>query len=113
MTVESLWTLEFQTVNEWNNGGVAVFETGRIFGGDSCFYYLGTYTVSEKQVLAKVAVQHYFGENYTAFGDKIDAYVVELMGTLDGDLIGGTMKRLDKANLPILQMRLIRRADLP
>ena len=113
MTLESLWTMEFQRADGWLNAGVAVLETGRVFGGDSNFYYLGTFTVSGKRISAKIAVQHYFGGNETAFGDRINRYDIKLTGTLNADLINGTMRRLDNPDLSTLQVRFRHRADLP
>jgi hypothetical protein len=53
--IEALYVVEFgdvaiggQTYTYWN-GGVAVLETNRIFGGDSGYYYLGNYTIKDSQ----------------------------------------------------------------
>jgi hypothetical protein len=37
-----------ETYRYWN-GGVAVLETNRLFGGDSGYYYLGNYTIKDSQ----------------------------------------------------------------
>jgi hypothetical protein len=37
----------------YRNGGVAVLETNRIFGGDSGYYYLGTYSIKDGQIEAQ------------------------------------------------------------
>jgi hypothetical protein len=59
-SVEALWTVDFDSAaGGWVNGGIAVLETGRVFGGDSQFYYLGNYEVSGKQITATVAVKQY------------------------------------------------------
>src|SRR5712671_4339139 len=53
--IEGLYVVDFgdvaiggQTYTYWN-GGVAVLETNRIFGGDSGYYYLGNYTIKDSQ----------------------------------------------------------------
>jgi hypothetical protein len=40
--LEALWAVTFGTRQDFG-AGVIVFETRRIFGGDSCFYYVGHY----------------------------------------------------------------------
>jgi hypothetical protein len=43
MALEALWAVTFETVHNVGTG-IIVFETGRIFGGDASFYYLGSFT---------------------------------------------------------------------
>ena len=43
MPLEALWAITFGT-EQSVGAGVIVFETERIFGGDTCFYYVGHYT---------------------------------------------------------------------
>jgi hypothetical protein len=47
MALEALWAVTFGTAHNlgW---GVLVFETGRIFGGDTCFYYVGRFTYNQR-----------------------------------------------------------------
>lgn len=35
--IEALWSVEFVAANGNYGGGVVIFESGRIFGGDSSF----------------------------------------------------------------------------
>ena len=60
--IEGLYVVEFgdvaiggQTYTYWN-GGVAVLETNRIFGGDSGYYYVGNYTIKDSQFEATVKI---------------------------------------------------------
>lgn len=41
--------------------GVVVPETNRVFGGDSSYYYTGTFQVRNGEVTAQVRVRHYAG----------------------------------------------------
>jgi T3SS negative regulator,GrlR len=43
MALEALWAVTFGTRQDLG-AGVIVFETGRVFGGDTSFYYIGHYT---------------------------------------------------------------------
>jgi hypothetical protein len=48
-SVEGLYVVEFGDVQAqgiYRNGGVAVLETLRIFGGDSGYYYVGNFSVN-------------------------------------------------------------------
>ncbi|QOY51398.1 GrlR family regulatory protein [Candidatus Sulfurimonas baltica] len=53
--IEGLWLVEFQNVQNAGSG-VVVFETGRIFGGDSAYYYLGEYSSVHHKFTAKIDV---------------------------------------------------------
>jgi hypothetical protein len=50
--IEALYVVEFGDValggQQYRNGGVAVLETNRIFGGDSGYYYVGTFSSNGK-----------------------------------------------------------------
>lgn len=55
MTIEALWTMQFHnTSGPASSAGVVVFETNRIFGGDSCYYYIGTYHVDGEKIHGRV-----------------------------------------------------------
>jgi hypothetical protein len=69
MTIEALWAVNFSSSPIGAFGfGVAVFETGRIFGGDSFYYYLGDYAVDGTTVRGNVDVIHYSGPPSNIFG---------------------------------------------
>ena len=38
MSVEALWTVEYEDGGSWRNGGVVVCQAGRAFGGDGQYY---------------------------------------------------------------------------
>lgn len=111
-SLEALWTVEYETVNGWNNGGVVVLETGRVFGGDSQYFYVGKYSISGSTLNAIIDTTHYFGERSTAFGDMAGTFQVSLVGNLMPDgTIAGMMGRTDAAAR--LRFRMTRRAPLP
>lgn len=110
--LEALWTIEFEVAGGWQNGGVLVFETGRIFGGDSQYYYLGTFNASGGSVTAELRVTHYHGPPGTAWGDAATDLQVHAKARWEDDqTIVGTMRRSGQAHA--LQFRLRKRADLP
>ncbi len=113
MSLEALWTIEFQTPGGWVNEGIIVLETNRLYGGDSDFFYVGTYEVAGETLTADVHVRHYHGEQLTAFGDEATDFWVTLEARRDGDAMTGTIRRKDRPDLPELAARLTWRADLP
>ena len=61
MSIEALWTINFEVPNllKRSGGGVIVLESGRMFGGDSSFYYVGDYCVNRKQMSCTVQVKRH------------------------------------------------------
>jgi glyoxylase-like metal-dependent hydrolase (beta-lactamase superfamily II) len=47
MALEALWAVTFGTKEDFGSG-VIVFETGRIFGGDTAFYYVGHFDYNRR-----------------------------------------------------------------
>jgi len=42
--LEALWSVEFVAPGQNNiNAGVVIFESSKLFGGDSWYYYTGSY----------------------------------------------------------------------
>lgn len=56
MSIEGLWTIVFS--GKFGAGaGVVVFETGRIFGGDTSMYYIGDYEVNNGSLSGNIRVR--------------------------------------------------------
>ena len=113
MSLDVLWTAEFQVVSGWTNGGVVVLEKGRLFGGDGQYYYAGRPSLNPQDktsLSGHLKVVHYHGERTTAFGDVGPAFNLEIQGTLlSPTAISGVMKRPGFATLAV---RLARREEL-
>ena len=100
MSLEALWLMEFALAQgSWTNGGVVVLETGRIFGGDSQYYYVGTYKVDRERITADVLSVHYHGERYTAFGTDEPKFQIKIQGKWSEKEISGEMFRVEKPEL--------------
>jgi len=113
VSLDVLWTAEFQVVSGWTNGGVVVLEKGRLFGGDGQYYYAGRLALNPQDgtsLSGHLKVVHYHGERTTAFGDVGPAFNLEIQGTLlSPTAISGVMKRPGFATLAF---RLVRREEL-
>jgi hypothetical protein len=87
--IEALWSVAFSSQQGAFGSGVVVFETGRIFGGDSLYYYLGDYTVTNSTVRGSVNVIHYSGPPMNIFG-PVSRMTLQFEGTISGDSMQAT-----------------------
>jgi len=115
-SVEALWTARFGDVSapdKWENGGVAVFETGRIFGGDGGTYYIGQYEIKGNKLGGKITITRYDERYRLAFGDIPSPMVAIIEAEMTHpDLIRGHMwPESDPKNKIMFDLK--RRADLP
>lgn len=114
MTVEALWTAEFELFQRgWTNFGIVVLESSRIFGGDGQYYYVGHYTVdANKRISASMRATHYNGPISTAFGTNERVFELNIDCQWDGtDSIIG-LAQLRRGG-PTLHFRMIKRSNLP
>ena len=104
-----LWTVVFQTANG-SSGGVAVLEGGKIFGGDSQFYYIGEYQLSSDRMLrGRVGVHALFSHSVTVFGMPARYFELNFSGTLEDSAadLSATVSGMPGAQM---KMKLVRRA---
>jgi hypothetical protein len=76
-----MWAVYFGDLGSQQvNSGVAVLETGRVFGGDSMMAYLGTYAIRNGEISSELRVWAYNPNQIvtTAFGK---------MGTPEGSTV--------------------------
>ena len=109
--LEALWTAEFASNLGVFGAGVVVFETGRLFGGDSQYYYLGTCEVKNDILDADIEVTHFAGQGFSLFGN-LQKFHLKVSGKLQEPVmdVNGYLK--ENQNLKI-HIRLTRRAELP
>jgi len=108
---EAMYGIEFSS-NEGNGGyGVLALETGRVFGGDSSFVYIGDYHVKDGILVAEVKCTNDREEMDSIF-PGLDEFVVKVSGTpsgrkfvLKGHVVGDPAKKVT--------VKLTRRAELP
>jgi hypothetical protein len=111
--VEALYVVEFGDAagQQYTNGGVAVLETTRVFGGDSGYYYVGTFNIDKDQLSANIQVVRHDPAWQSAWGDKADNFSIILSGKITNNVIAGHMQRVGiDIQLPV---RLTRKAELP
>jgi hypothetical protein len=71
MSIEALWTVNFATAAGVGNG-IAIFETGRIFGGDANYFWVGDYGIQNGRITANLNVSNYSGVPYSVFGQLMN-----------------------------------------
>jgi hypothetical protein len=70
--LNGLWSVIFNippsgTAN--NGNGVVIINNGKIYGGDSNYYYTGNCEIEDKLFTAEVKVTHYAGPYNNVFGE--------------------------------------------
>lgn len=114
MSVEALWTVEYELApHGWTNGGIVVLESERVFGGDSQYYYVGTYVLKDRHFSADIHATHYHGEMWTAFCTDEDTLHLSAHCEWDGDkVIQGTMSS-ETSPVITLGIKMTKQTDLP
>lgn len=114
--IEALYVVQFGDIatagRTFQNGGVAVLETNRIFGGDSGYYYVGSYTVKDSQIEATVRIVKHNPTWGNVFGDAATSFTVRMQGTVNNGVMQGMMERTDRPAMR-LPVRLTWKEDLP
>jgi len=109
--LEALWSDEFLSNVEGFGAGVVVLESGRIFGGDSQYFYTGTYEVNSGTLSGEINVTHYFGPANSIFGPDQN-FTLRVSGKIEAPIMQGRGFRVDNPDLGVA-FRLTRRAELP
>lgn len=99
-SIEALWTMQFHNTNgPASSAGVVVFESERIFGGDSCYYYIGNYKVDSMTIRGQVRSVRFNHQQQcqSVIGDY---------NRLDFQFVGTWMSITTPSKEPYLQMEI-------
>lgn len=110
MAVDGFWIAQF-TGKEIYGTGVVLFSNGKVFGGETGFYYIGTYEADGKVVKARVMIRNFDPSIPSGFGIPGD-YEMDVSALLQDDTtMAGTAMI---ANQPhhSLGIRLSKKANL-
>src|SRR5947209_15161393 len=106
--MNGFWIVQFTGVQGWG-AGVLTLTGGQMFGGDSNFFYTGTYSQQGSTLSARVHVKQYLPGVASVMGRN--EFDLELTGTLQGKSITAT------GSIPGTSLRLngtlTKQADLP
>ncbi len=106
--IEGFWIVQFEGV-QGGGAGVAVLVNGKIFGGETGFTYLGSYTYNRPSLKARVRVQRFLSNIDSFFG--MDDYELEVEGTLEGGVITASASLIPPVATG-LALKLTRKASL-
>jgi len=108
MNTKGLWTVEFQTSKAWTNGGVVVLYDEKVLGGDSQYFYAGTFREQGDNITAEITATHYHGPVSTQFGTRERSYQLYMAGKRNGGTVNGHTWRL-AAPSQKMALRMIKR----
>ena len=110
--LEALWSVEFQSSFGMRGNGVAVFETGRVFGGDSSMIYVGSFRVENGAIHSDINVKKYASVPGMASVVGFDNFNLKVTGKPDPNnmMLSGYVVE-DPARKITIQA--VRRAELP
>ena len=118
MSIEALWTVTFGSNLGMSGAGVVVFETGRLFGGDPDYIYLGKYDVTRdgQKITGEVDVSNHSGRLSSIFGG-LPRFKLKIEGAVPkSDAIGPMVQasgHLDGNPTFQIALTLTKRAHLP
>jgi hypothetical protein len=110
---EALYLVKFgdAAASGYPNSGVLVIVGGRLFGGDSGFYYRGTVTHEGDTFAATVEMTRHDPKWHSAFGDPSRSFAIKITGQIWGRNVVGKMERVGTGLT--VPMELVWAADLP
>ena len=109
MMIEGLWAVQYVGL-EGNGGGVAVFENGKVLGGDTGYTYVSTYTIQNSTLKARVEVSNFLPDVPNVLGLQGD-FDLEINAPVTGDLIQGAMTLVGRPGAGIV-VRFMKKASL-
>jgi hypothetical protein len=98
----SFWTVRFFSPNTGDHGdGVVLMMNGKLFGGDSYYYYIGSYNIIDNYFGATIDVTHFSGQPLAIFGQslnlkiRLSGQVQEPVMKLKGHLVNNPSLRAE------------------
>jgi hypothetical protein len=110
--LEALWSVEFKSSFGFQGNGVAVFETGRVFGGDSTMIYVGSFHVENGSIHADVNINKYAHSPGMASVVGLDNFTLKLSGKSDLNKMALSGYVVEDPSRKIT-IHAVRRAELP
>lgn len=110
--IEALWSVVFQSNSNILGTGVAVFETGRVFGGDSMMIYTGSYEIKDGKVSANLSVRAYAQPQNMVSAVGLNQFNLRVTGNVGRDKLILTGQVVEDPT-KILVIEATRQAELP
>lgn len=110
MAVDGFWIVQF-TGTEVYGSGVVVFSNGKVFGGETGFYYIGTYEANGNVVKARVMIRNFDPAIQSGFGIVGD-YEMDVSTMLQDDNMMTRTAMIANQPQHSLGIRLTKKANL-
>jgi T3SS negative regulator,GrlR len=99
--MDGLWTAEFGSSAGSFGGGVAVFQSGKILGGDGTYFYIGSYTIEGQHFQATLKSSAFIEGARSVFNTTGQDLTLQLDGSLTGE--GQALARGSANEVPTLK----------
>lgn len=87
---EGLWTIKFiSSLNMWGGGVIVLTREGRIIGGDSGYYYIGTCTITGSQINGNIDIIQFDPQSISIFGE-LSNFQLTFNGTFEDNKFSAT-----------------------
>lgn len=83
--MNELWTAEFASTAGAFGAGVFVLSDGKVFGGDSGYTYVGTYTKEGEIFNAEVLVEPFLSDYKSIFQTTGQSFNLQISGNMTGN----------------------------
>jgi hypothetical protein len=107
--IEGLWIVQYVGL-QGSGGGVIVLMNGKVLGGDTGYTYIGTYTVENNNLMARVRVSNFLPEIPNVLGIKGD-FDLELRAPTGEAVIQGAMTLVSQPGAGIA-VKMTKKANL-
>jgi hypothetical protein len=110
--LEAVWSVEFLSNQGVSGNGIAVFDAGRIFGGNDTLIYTGRYQVVDGVIHAQVKVETYALTPAVISGGGFQTFHLDVTGPPDRNnlFLTGHVTTDPSRTMTI---RAVRRVELP
>jgi len=107
--MEGLWTIEFGSSEGVYGGGVIVFSHGKLAGGDSGYYYSGSYEMSADDIFkATIHVKPFIKDFISIFNTRHKNFTLHLSGRVkdaDHAIAQGNPEEMPEMDLGVVLTR--------
>jgi hypothetical protein len=119
MSVEGMWLLRTSqhdsSIEEIIAPSILIFETGRIFGGDSVYYFIGDYDSNLQEIFGRVRVRTHTptdsDENVFGMVGPVD-FFTKFSGRIEHEIVTGRLEpEGDSASMQ--HFRMTKLSELP
>jgi hypothetical protein len=107
--VEGLWIVQYVGL-QGSGGGAIVLVNGKVLGGDTGYLYIGTYTVKDSILSARVKVSNFLPEIPNVLGIKGD-FELDLRVPVSVPVMQGGMSLVGQPGAGIA-VKMTKKADL-